>query len=184
MKKIGIGILAVVVLAIGWAVMQYNTLVGMEEGVNSKWSQVETVLQRRNDLIPNLVNTVKGYATHEREVFENVTAARAKMSGAGSMAELSQADGELTQALGRLFAVAENYPQLQASANFQSLQDELAGTENRIATARRDYNGVVESYNAKIRRFPTNIVAGVFGFGQREYFRATESAQTPPQVQF
>lgn len=184
MRKLSMGLLALVVIIVGWGVMQYNALVGMEEGVNSKWAQVDTVLQRRNDLIPNLVETVKGYATHEQEVFENVTAARARMAGAGSMEELSQADGELTRALGRLFAVAENYPMLKANENFRALQDELAGTENRIATARRDYNGAVEGYNAKIRRFPTNIIAGMFGFDYRAYFKVAEGAEVPPKVQF
>lgn len=184
MKKIGLIVLAVVVLLIGWGVSQYNSLVNMNEGVNGKWAQVDTQLQRRNDLIPNLVQTVKGYATHEQTVFDNVSNARAKMAGAQTVQEKAQADGELTQALGRLFAVAENYPQLRANENFRALQDELAGTENRIATARRDYNEIVQAYNAKVRVFPTNMVAGIFGFHDREYFRAVEGAQTPPQVKF
>ena len=184
MKKIGLIVLAVVVLLIGWGVGQYNSLVNINEGVNGKWAQVDTQLQRRNDLIPNLVQTVKGYAAHEQTVFDNVSNARAKMAGAQTVQEKAQADGELTQALGRLFAVAENYPQLRANENFRALQDELAGTENRIATARRDYNEVVQVYNAKVRVFPTNMVAGIFGFHDREYFRAVEGAQTPPQVQF
>lgn len=184
MKKIGLIVLAVVVLFIGWGVGQYNSLVNMNEGVNGKWAQVDTQLQRRNDLIPNLVQTVKGYATHEQTVFDNVSNARAKMAGAQTVQEKAQADGELTRALGRLFAVAENYPQLRANENFRALQDELAGTENRIATARRDYNEVVQAYNAKVRVFPTNMVAGIFGFHDREYFRAVEGAQTPPQVKF
>ncbi len=184
MKKIGWIIIGVVLLFIGWGIMQYNGMVRMEEGVNSTWAQVDTQLQRRNDLIPNLVNTVKGYASHEQEVFENVTNARAKMAGAQTMNEIAEADGELTRALGRLFAVAENYPMLRANENFRALQDELAGTENRIATARRDYNGTVERYNANIRQFPRKIIASMFGFDNKDYFRAVEGSEAPPQVEF
>lgn len=184
MKRVWWILLAVVVLIGGWTVGQYNGLVGINEDVNGKWAQVDTQLQRRSDLIPNLVNTVKGYAAHEEGIFTNVAEARAKLAGAQTVGEAAEADGELTQALGRLFAIAENYPLLKANENFRALQDELAGTENRIATARRDYNGSVQAYNARIRTFPTNIIAGVFGFGEREYFRAAEGAQTPPTVQF
>ncbi len=184
MKRVWWIVLAVVVLLGGWAVGQYNGLVGINEEVNGKWAQVDTQLQRRNDLIPNLVNTVKGYAAHEEGIFTNIAEARAKLAGAKSVGEAAAADGELTQALGRLFAIAENYPILKANENFRALQDELAGTENRIATARRDYNGSVQMYNAKIRTFPTNVVAGMFGFREREYFRASEGAQTPPTVKF
>ncbi len=184
MKRVWWIVLAVVVLIAGWTVGQYNGLVGINEDVNGKWAQVDTQLQRRSDLIPNLVNTVKGYAAHEEGIFTNVAEARAKLAGAQTVGEAAEADGELTQALGRLFAIAENYPLLKANENFRALQDELAGTENRIATARRDYNGSVQAYNARIRTFPTNVVAGVFGFDEREYFRAAEGAQTPPTVQF
>jgi len=184
MKRVWWIVLAVVVLIAGWTVGQYNGLVGINEDVNGKWAQVDTQLQRRSDLIPNLVNTVKGYAAHEEGIFTNVAEARAKLAGAQTVGEAAEADGELTQALGRLFAIAENYPLLKANENFRALQDELAGTENRIATARRDYNGSVQAYNARIRTFPTNVVAGVFGFNEREYFRAAEGAQTPPTVQF
>lgn len=184
MKRVWWILLAVVLLIGGWTVGQYNGLVGINEDVNGKWAQVDTQLQRRSDLIPNLVNTVKGYAAHEEGIFTNVAEARAKLAGAQTVAEAAEADGELTQALGRLFAIAENYPVLKANENFRALQDELAGTENRIATARRDYNSSVQAYNAKIRIFPTNIIAGVFGFDEREYFRAAEATQTTPTVQF
>ena len=184
MKRIWWIVIAVVALAGFWMVGQYNGLVTANAQVNGAWAQVDTQLQRRNDLIPNLVNTVKGYAQHEQEVFDNVSNARAKMAGAQSVSEKAEADAQLQGALGRLFMVVENYPNLKADANFRALQDELAGTENRIATSRRDYNGVVQTFNARIRQFPTNIVAGFLGFSSRDYFRASESAQTPPQVQF
>ena len=184
MKRIWWIVIAVVALAGFWMVGQYNGLVTANEQVNGAWAQVDTQLQRRNDLIPNLVNTVKGYAQHEQEVFDNVSNARAKMAGAQSVSEKAEADAQLQGALGRLFMVVENYPNLKADANFRALQDELAGTENRIATSRRDYNGVVQTFNARIRQFPPNIVAGLLGFSSRDYFRASESAQTPPQVQF
>lgn len=184
MKRIWWIVIAVIALAGFWMIGQYNGLVTANEQVNGAWAQVDTQLQRRNDLIPNLVNTVKGYAQHEQAVFDNVSNARAKMAGAQSVAEKAEADAQLQSALGRLFAVVENYPNLKADANFRALQDELAGTENRIATSRRDYNGTVQAFNARIRQFPTNIVAGLLGFSSRDYFRASESAQTPPQVQF
>lgn len=184
MKRIWWIVIAVIALAGFWTIGQYNGLVTANEQVNGAWAQVDTQLQRRNDLIPNLVNTVKGYAQHEQAVFDNVSNARAKMAGAQSVAEKAEADAQLQSALGRLFMVVENYPNLKADANFRALQDELAGTENRIATARRDYNSSVQAYNAKIRIFPTNIIAGVFGFDEREYFRAAEGTQTTPTVQF
>ncbi|MCI5837092.1 MAG: LemA family protein [Veillonellaceae bacterium] len=184
MKKGWLIAIAIVALLGAWLMGQYNGLVTANERVNGSWAQVETQLQRRNDLIPNLVNTVKGYATHEQEVFKNVSDARAKMAGAQSVDEIAAADGELTQALGRLFAIVENYPQLKADQNFRALQDELAGTENRIATSRRDYNGEVQSFNARIRQFPTNIVAGMLGFSSRDYFRSAEGADQAPTVTF
>jgi len=162
----------------------YNNLVRLSESVNSSWSQVENQLQRRADLIPNLVQTVKGYATHEEEIFTQVAEARAKLAGAATVSEAAQADQALNSALGRLLAIAENYPQLKADANFRALQDELAGTENRIATARMDYNNAVQAYNTKIKVFPTSIYAGIFGFGPKDYFKAAESAGEVPKVDF
>ncbi|WP_068749254.1 LemA family protein [Thermovenabulum gondwanense] len=162
----------------------YNSLVKSEENINAKWSQVENQLQRRADLIPNLVETVKGYASHEKEIFEQVTKAREKLIGAGSVAEKAEADAELSGALSRLLAIVENYPNLKADANFRQLADELAGTENRIAVARMDYNNAVQIYNTKIRTFPTNIFARLFGFEMKEYFKAEEGAKEVPKVKF
>lgn len=162
----------------------YNGLVNLGENVNGKWSQVENQLQRRADLIPNLVETVKGFATQEKEIFTQVADARARLAGAQSVGEAAQADQALTGALGRLLAIAENYPQLKSDANFRALQDELAGTENRIAVARKDYNDAVQVYNAKIRTIPTVLYARILGFGPKEYFQATEESKTVPQVKF
>jgi LemA protein len=184
MKKVLLGLIAIVVLVIVFIFSTYNSMVNMNENVTGKWSQVENQLQRRSDLIPNLVSTVKGYAAHEAEIFKNVSDARAKMAGAQTVAQKSAADGELTNALSRLLAVAEAYPQLKADANFRQLQDELAGTENRIAVARKDYNEAVQAYNAKIKTFPTMIFAGMFNFQAREYFKVEESAKAVPKVQF
>ncbi|WP_148867677.1 LemA family protein [Thermosediminibacter litoriperuensis] len=162
----------------------YNGLVTAEEDVNSKWSQVENQLQRRADLIPNLVETVRGYAAHEQEIFTEVTRAREKLIGAGSVAEKAQAEAELSSALSRLLAIVENYPNLKADANFRQLADELAGTENRIAVARMDYNNAVQRYNSKIRSFPTIIIARFMGFDKKEYFKAEEGALQAPKVDF
>jgi LemA protein len=162
----------------------YNNLVNSSENVNGKWSQIQNQLQRRADLIPNLVETVKGYAAQEKSIFTEVADARAKLAGAATVGEAAQADQALTGALGRLIAIAENYPQLKSDANFRALQDELAGTENRIATARMDYNNAVQLYNTKIKTFPTSLYAGIFGFGQRDYFEADENANKVPGVNF
>jgi len=162
--------------------------------VNQSWAQVENQYQRRYDLIPNLVETVKGYAKHEREVFTQVTEARAKVGQINispevlkdpeAFAKFQQAQDALGSALARLLAVAENYPQLKANENFLQLQAQLEGTENRISVERRRYNEVVQQYNTYIRRFPVNIIAGMFGFRERPYFKAAEQAQQAPKVQF
>jgi LemA protein len=177
-------ILAVVALIVVFGISSYNGLVSMNENVNGKWSQIENMLQRRADLIPNLVSTVKGYAAHEQQAIQAVADARAKLAGAAGPAAKAQADGELSSALSRLLVVVENYPNLKADQNFRALMDELSGTENRIAVARKDYNDAVQGYNTKIRSFPTSIFAGMLGFGPKEYFRAEEGAKQVPQVKF
>jgi LemA protein len=162
----------------------YNSLVKKDEGVKTAWAQVENQLQRRMDLIPNYVETVKGYAKHEREVFIEVTEARAKVAGSVTPSQQIEANTELTAALSRLLLVVERYPDLKANQNFIRLQDELAGTENRIAVERMRYNEAVRDYNVYIRRFPNNILAGIFGFGRATLFEAPEEAKKPPKVQF
>ena len=163
----------------------YNSLVTMRENVTGQQANIQTQLQRRNDLIPNLVNTVKGYAAHEKEVFDAVSDARARLAGAGGdMQELADADAAMQSALSRLLMVVENYPDLKANTQYTALMDELAGTENRIAVARKDYNDVVQSYNRKLRTFPTVLYAGMLGFSQADYFEAAEGAETPPTVDF
>ncbi len=162
----------------------YNSLVTMDENVNEAWSQVENVLQRRYDLIPNLVETVKGYASHEREVLTEVTKARASVGQANTRSEQIESNNQLSSALSRLLVVVERYPDLKANQNFIRLQDELAGTENRIAVERRRYNEQVRNYNQKVRQFPTNIIAGMFGFEKRPYFEAPDAAQEAPKVDF
>ncbi len=184
MNKTLLIIIGIIVVAAGLLFSSYNGMVSMNEDVNGKWAQVENQLQRRSDLIPNLVNTVKGYASHEKEVFQAVSDARAKLGGAKTVAETSAANSELSGALSRLLMIAENYPDLKANANFSQLQDELAGTENRIAVARKDYNDAVQVYNAKIKSLPASLYAGAFGFTARDYFKADEAAQKVPQVKF
>jgi LemA protein len=183
LKVILIIVAIIVILAFGIA-GSYNSLVSLEQNVDGKWSQVENNLQRRNDLIPNLVATVKGYAAQERDIFQNVADARAKMAGAQGVQNTAQADQELAGALSRLLVVVERYPDLKSDANFRQLADELAGTENRLAVARKDYNEAVQGYNTKIKRFPTAIWARMFGFAQKDYYRAAPGAETPPQVDF
>lgn len=180
-----VGILLLVTFSIfGWVKNTYNAMVTLDEEINGSWAQVENVLQRRYDLIPNLVETVKGYASHESEIFIQVTEARAKVGGAASPAERMGAEGGLSNALSRLLLVVENYPQLKANENFIRLQDDLASTENRIAVERRRFNNAVKQYNAYIRRFPASFLAGMFNFQRREFFEAPEAAQTAPQVRF
>ena len=178
-------VIVVIILSIFLSIKgTYNSLVQFDEGVKSAWAQVENQLQRRYDLIPNYVETVKGYAKHEKEVFLKVTEARAKVGGAASIKDKIGANNELSSALSRLLLVVERYPDLKANQNFIRLQDELAGTENRIAVERRRYNETVKTYNIKIRSFPTNIMAGMFGFGKAEFFKITAAAKEVPQVKF
>jgi LemA protein len=191
MKKGLIGCLAIVavLLVVGLLfgsilVSAYNRMVTEREAVDRSWAQVQNVLQRRGDLIPNLVETVKGYASHEREVFEQVALARSRLAGAATPQEASQANAGLTSALSRLLAIAENYPQLKANETFIRLQDELAGSENRIATERMRFNEAVRTYNTLIKRFPNNIIAGFFNFGEKEYFEASAEAREVPKVKF
>ncbi|NLM40457.1 MAG: LemA family protein [Firmicutes bacterium] len=175
--------LIVVLLARG-AVSQYNSLVALETNVESRWAQVENQMQRRADLIPNLVATVKGYAEHEEQIFTDIADARARLLGARSPEEQIAANNSLDMALGRLLAISENYPQLKADASFNRLMDELAGTENRIAVERMRYNEAVEVWNRTIRQFPTVILASVLGKQSMAFFAASEAAQQVPQVQF
>lgn len=162
----------------------YNSIVSLEEAVSTSWAQVENQLQRRYDLIPNLVETVKAYARHEKSVFIEVTEARAKVAGAKNLSEKIEAENELSRALGRLLFIVERYPELKANENFIRLQDELSGTENRIAVERRRYNEAVRAYNTKIRTFPGNIVANIFGFEKKALFEAQASAKEAPRVDF
>ena len=176
-----IGIVVALVLAL---VLLYNRLVRLRNRVENAWAQVDVQLKRRYDLIPNLVETVKGYAAHERETFEAVTNARTRAQAAQGPAEQGAAEGILGQALGRLFAVAEAYPELQADENFRQLQDELAQTENRIAVSRQVYNDTVLTYNNAIQTVPTVFVAGVFGFAKKDFFEVEDAAREAPRVAF
>lgn len=176
-----IGILVLVGL---FLVLTYNGLVGTRNRVKNAWGQIEVQLKRRMDLIPNLIETVKGYASHEKGVFENVTKARSALVNAGNAHEAAQADNMLTGALKSLFAVAEAYPDLKANTNFLHLQEELSGTESKIAYARQFYNDSVLDYNNQVQMFPNNVVAGMFGFKEEVFFDAPESANEPPKVQF
>ena len=174
----------VVVLLVVMGASGYNGLVQTNENVTGKWAQVENQLQRRSDLIPNLVSSVKGFAAQELTAIKSVTDARAKLGGAQGPAAKGQADAELSGSLSRLLVIAEAYPNLKSDANFRALMDELSGTENRIAVARKDYNEAVQGFNATIQSFPTVIYARILGFGPKEYFKAAEGAQQVPEVKF
>ena len=177
----------VLVIAIGSFIGTFNRLQLLDESVNSKWAQVENQLQRRSDLIPNLVSTVKGYASHEKTIFTGIAEARANLAGAvkkGNVKEVNRANAEFSGALSRLLAISENYPQLKADQNFIALQDEIAGTENRLAVARKDYNESVKEINGLIRTFPTSVIAGMAGVKSREYFQVEESKKEVPVVSF
>ena len=185
-----IGVIALIVI---WAISINNRMVGMEENVNKSWGNVENVYQRRADLIPNLVNTVKGYAEHETSTFEAVVNARAKATSisvnpdnmtADQLKEFQQAQNDVTGTLGRLIAISESYPELKANENFKELQSQLEGTENRIAVERKNFNDSASKYNTYIRKFPQSIIAGMRGFEKKPYFEAEEGANKAPKVEF
>lgn len=196
MKKGLIVLVVLVVVAIGFYSFfkgTYNTMVTMQEGVSASWSNVENQYQRRSDLIPNLVNTVKGYAAHESQTLEAVTEARANATkitlsvdnmNEESLKKFNQAQGEVSSALSKLLAVSESYPDLKANQNFLELQSQLEGTENRISTERKRFNEVVQGYNSYVRNFPRNIIASMFGFEPKPYFAAEAGAETAPKVEF
>ena len=184
---------AIVLACFGWVKSTYNGFVQQQEGVEAAWAQVENVYQRRADLIPNLVATVKGYAKHEQETLDKVVSARAKATQitvdptnltAESLKKYQEAQGELGSALGKLLAITENYPDLKANENFLQLQAQLEGTENRITVERKTFNEVAQSYNSAIRQFPGNILAGIFGFERKPYFEAESGAEKAPKVEF
>lgn len=174
----------IVIFIVGTLIHMYNNLVGLRNRVKNSYSQIDVQLKRRNDLIPNLIETVKGYATHEKEVLEEVTKARTNIMNASSIEETSTADNQLTGALKSLFAVAENYPDLKANTNFQQLQTELSETEDKISYARQFYNDVVLKYNNTCQQFPSSILAKIFGFKIEEFFEASEAEKVVPEVKF
>ena len=195
MKKNKGLIITIVVIALVaiWGISSYNGLVSMDENVSNQWANVETQYQRRSDLIPNLVNTVKGYAKHESETLESVMAARSQATQVKidpsnctpqQLAAYQKAQGDVTTALGKLLAITENYPDLKANQNFLELQSQLEGTENRINVARKDFNDTAKKYNSSLRRFPRNIIASMFGFEKRNYFEAEAGAEKAPKVEF
>lgn len=193
MKKSTLVLVAVAVVAVLWGMSAYNGLVEQDESVSKAWSDVESQYQRRADLIPNLVNTVKGYAEHEENTFREITEARAKSTSIQldptnltpeQLKEFQEAQNEVGGALGKLIAVAENYPELKANENFRELQTQLEGTENRIQKSRSDFNEAVQAYNVAVRRFPKNILANIFGFAQKSNFKADEGAEKAPKVEF
>ncbi len=187
MKKIWFilgGVVLLLVILVGSCVSRYNGLVTAEEDIATKWAQVENVLQRRADLIPNLVQVVKGYASHEKEIFKDVADARSRLLSAKGPAEISGANAGMSSALGRLLAISENYPQLKANENFTRLQDELAGTENRIAVERKRYNDAVGHFNKSIKTFPNSMLAGMANLEKQDYFEAESKAKEVPKVNF
>ena len=177
-------IIVIIVIAILWAIAIYNGLITLKNRVDEAWSDIDVQLKRRYDLIPNLVNTVKGYAAHEKEVFEKVTEARANAMGAGTTESKAKAEDMLSNTLKSLFAVAEAYPDLKANQNFLELQRELTDTEDKIQASRRFYNGNVRDFNTKIEVFPNNIFAGILNFTKREFFEAAEGEKEPVKVEF
>lgn len=182
-----VGLIAIVVIALIFivsAVGSYNRLVSLNEKVKTALSQIDNQLQRRNDLIPNVVETVKGYAAHEEEVFTKIAESRSKLAGAATIEDRASASSELSGAISRLLVIAENYPELKANQNFQQLIDNLENTENRLAIARMDYNNIAREYNTAIKKFPTVILANLFGFDEYDYFEADESAKEAPKVDF
>jgi LemA protein len=187
MKKglVGLGIIVLVIVIVGGMLMtNYNNFVTLEENVDQSYAQIENQLQRRLDLIPNLVNTVKGYAAHEKEVIASISDARARLAGAGTVEEEATANAELSGALSRLLVVVENYPNLKADQQFTQLMDELSGTENRISVARKDYNDQVAVYNKRVKQFPGALIAGMTGFDEKQYFKAAAGATNAPEVDF
>ena len=179
-----IAIIAILGIAALIIVPKYNSLVTGEEKVDAAWAQVENQLQRRFDLIPNLVNTVKGYAAHEEEIFTQIAEARTEYGNANTVEDAAAAYNDLSSALARLLVVVENYPNLKADAQFTRLMDELAGTENRLAVARKDYNETVQTFNNDVRRFPGNLIAGMFSFDKKDYFEIKEGVEESPTVDF
>lgn len=186
MKKLKGWVIGLVIIGIVlvWGIGTYNSLVSYDQRTKSSYSQIQNQLQRRLDLIPNLVNTVKGYAAHEKGIMESLANARANLAGAKTINEQAAANDQISGALSRLLVIVENYPTLKADANFRQLSDELAGTENRIAVARKDYNDVVNQYNVKVKRFPTVIFARLFGYNEKAYFQAAPGAEKVPEVNF
>jgi LemA protein len=181
---IAVALVVIAVIFVGMIISTYNSLARKDVLVDNTWAEIDNQLKRRSDLIPNLVETVKGYATHEKELFENIANARTKLAGSVTIPGKMGAANELSGFLGRLLAIAENYPQLKANENFLKLQDELAGTENRIAVSRTRYNQAVRGFNTAIRVFPSNIMAGFLGYTKKDFFEVPELAKEVPQVEF
>jgi len=184
-KVIKIAIITIAILIIiGIPVSGYNQLVSLEQTANSAASNIDTQLQRRSDLIPNLVNTVKGYATQEKTIFTDIANARSRLAGATNVQEQANADTQLSGSLSRLLAIVENYPELKSNQSFRDLSVQLEGTENRIAIARQDYNTAVTNYNTKRRKFPVNMISSIFGFQEKPLYKASEGAKDVPSVDF